>query len=98
MCIRDSLSSFLEKTGFDPSGFCFKSSYQDLFREFSFLVVFDGLVLGRDPNKWYSRAGLFIIIFFAGNEGSLERDGLEGAVGANPKGVDWKGLAWKHPA
>ena len=31
----DGLSSFLEKKDFDPSGFCFKSSYQDPVREFS---------------------------------------------------------------
>ena len=41
MIYSDGLSSFLEKKDFDPSGFCFKSSYQDLFREFSFLADFD---------------------------------------------------------
>ena len=40
MVQTDGLSSFLEKKDFDPSGFCFKSSYQDLFREFSFLADF----------------------------------------------------------
>ena len=35
----DGLSSFLEKKDFDPSGFCFKSSYQDLVRDVLFLAV-----------------------------------------------------------
>ena len=45
MIYSDGLRSFLEEKDFDPSGFCFKSSYQDLFREFSVLVVFDSFWL-----------------------------------------------------
>ena len=40
MIESDGLSSFLKKTDFDPSGFCFKSSYQDPGCEFSFLMLF----------------------------------------------------------
>ena len=35
----DGLSRFLEKKDFDPSGFCIKSSYQDLVREFLFFKI-----------------------------------------------------------